>query len=139
MCISILLVDDNTILRETVQTFLEDRARLRVVGSTAYGKEAVSLVERLHPDVVVLDWGMPDVSGLDVLRQVKGRFPEVKVVFLSMHADEAYVSSSIQNGADAYVLKDDIVTHLDNAIRAAAAGGTYIRVVEGNGTSSYRY
>jgi two-component system response regulator NreC len=125
MIISLLLVDDHTVFREGVRALLETTNGFHVVAEADNGNEALILAERLRPDVVVLDWVMPGLSGREVLQRLKKQQPEAHVIILSMHADEAYVSSAVQSGASGYILKEDIVGHLAQAVRAAAAGQRY--------------
>jgi len=122
MPISILLVDDHAIFRKGIRLLLETRADFHVLGEASSGVEALAMAAELRPDVMILDWVMPGLNGLDVLRQAQ---PGVRVVVLSMHSDEAYVASALQNGACAYVLKDNIVNQLIKAVQSAAAGSTY--------------
>jgi DNA-binding NarL/FixJ family response regulator len=126
MPISILLVDDHSIFRKGVRLFLEARTDFQITGEASTGAEALVLAGEQRPNVIILDWVMPGLSGLDVLRKVSHSQPETRVVILSMHSDEAYVTSALENGALGYVLKDDIVVHLAKAVQAAAAGAYYL-------------
>jgi len=96
------------------------------VGEVADGLEAVQMVERLQPDVLLVDVMMPGLSGLEATRQVRERFPKTQVVVLSMHSNEAYVLQALRNGALAYVLKDSNSADLVKAVREAAAGQRYL-------------
>jgi DNA-binding NarL/FixJ family response regulator len=98
---TLLLADDHAIVRLGLRRLLEDEPGLEVVGEAGSGLEVLSEVERLHPDVLVLDLMMPGLSGLEALRQVRKRHPKMRVVILSMHADEAYVFEALRNGAAA--------------------------------------
>lgn len=126
MSVSILLVDDNKMFREGVQAFLKEQDGLLVVGETGSGADALLLVNQLAPDVVLLDWQMPGMSGLVVLCKLIERKTRSRVIILSMHSDEVYVTSAMLNGAHGYVLKDDIVNHLPKAVRTVANGGQYV-------------
>lgn len=117
--ISILLVDDHIVFRKGVRMLLETASDLSIVGEAGNGEDALSMLEQLHPDVVVLDWVMPGMNGLEVLKQMNRKHIGTRVIILSMYANETYVSNAMKNHASGYVLKDDIVADLVNAVRSA--------------------
>jgi len=123
---TLLLADDHLIVRQGLRALLARETDLRLVGEAAEGLEALRLVERLRPDVLVLDLMMPGLNGLDVARQVARRSPETRVVILSMHAHEAYVLEALLAGASAYVLKESSSDELVKAIRAVTTGRRYL-------------
>jgi DNA-binding NarL/FixJ family response regulator len=123
---TILLVDDHHVVREGLRVLLEAEPDLSVVGEAADGLEVAKLVERLQPNVMVVDLMMPGLNGLEVTRHVRQHFTETRVVILSMYANEAYVLQALRNGADGYVLKDATATELVRAVREAAAGRRYL-------------
>ncbi len=123
---TILLVDDHHVVRQGLRALLEAEPDLSVVGEAADGLEVANLVERLQPNVLVLDLVMPSLNGLEVTRHVRQHFAETRVVILSMYANEAYVLQALRNGADGYVLKDATATELVHAVREAAAGRRYL-------------
>lgn len=125
MTATIVLADDHQIVRQGLRLLL-DAAGFAVVGEAADGLEVAGLVERLRPDVLVLDLMMPGLSGLDAMLQVAKRAPKTRVVVLSMHANDAYVFEALRNGALAYVLKDVTGTELLRAIRSVLAGRRYL-------------
>lgn len=129
MSITILLADDHEIFRQGLTMLLGAQPDFTVVGQAADGLEAVALAERLRPNVLIVDMLMPGLSGMDVTCQVRQRLPETRVVVLSMHADESYVLSALQNGANAYVLKDSSAADLVQAVRAAMAGQRFLSPV----------
>lgn len=124
--ISILLADDHPIVRQGLRRLLEAEADFQVVGEAGDGLTTVQLVERLKPDVLVLDVMMPRLSGLEVTRQVTQRSPLTRTVILSMHSNEAYVLEALRNGASAYVLKDSTYADLTLAVHEAAVGRRYL-------------
>ncbi len=126
MTVSILLCDDHTILRVGLRALLSAEPDFLVVGEACDGLEAVELAERLKPLVVVLDVMMPGLSGLEAARQIKQRCPNAYIVFLSMHAREAYVVEALKKGAHAYVLKDSQASDLVKAVREVLAGHRYL-------------
>ena len=123
---TIVLADDHHIVRQGMRALLEAEPDFRLVGEAGDGLETVQLVERLRPDVLVLDLMMPGLNGLEVTRQVGKRSPQTRVVILSMHANEAYVLEALRNGAVGYVLKDASVTELVQAVREVTAGRRYL-------------
>ena len=126
MTISIVLGDDHPVVRRGLQALLESCPGLSIVGEGGDGPETVHLVESLKPDVLVLDLMMPGLSGLEVLRIVRDRSPQTRVVILSIHSSNAFVAEALRNGAIGYVLKDSSNESLVDAVRAAAAGNRFL-------------
>jgi len=123
---TIFLADDHQVVRQGLKALLEAEPGFTVVGEAADGLEALAGVERLKPEVVVMDLVMPGLGGLDVTREALKRSPGSRVVVLSMHASEAYLVEALRNGASAYVVKDAGADELTWAIREAAAGRRYL-------------
>ncbi len=124
--ITVLLADDHEVVRRGVRALLEAEPGLRIVGEASDGREVVATVERLAPDVLVLDLLMPGMSGLDVLKTLAARKLSTRTVILSMHASEAYVAEALQKGAIGYVVKDADAAELLQAVRQAAAGRRFL-------------
>ena len=125
MTISVLLVDNHATFREGVRAWLETAADLCIVGEAGNREEALAMAENLRPDVVVTDCPLPGVSGMDIIPLLRKLRPDIRVVVLTLHQEEAYLLSAICNGARAYILKEDVVYHLIKAVAAAAAGKYY--------------
>lgn len=123
MTAKILLADDHAIVRDGLKALLKSEADFEVVGEAADGLEAVQMVDRLRPDVLVLDLMMPGLTGLEVTRQVSRL---TRVVILSMHANEAYVIEALRKGAMGYVMKDSTSADLVKAIRDVLSGKRYL-------------
>lgn len=123
---TIALADDHQVVRNGLRVLLEAEPDFSVVGEAGDGLEAVRLVERLQPDVLVLDLMMPGLNGLEVARQVSQRSPQTRVVILSMYDNEAYVLEALRAGAAAYVPKESTSAELVRAIREAVAGRRYL-------------
>ncbi|MGA9769158.1 MAG: response regulator transcription factor [Blastocatellia bacterium] len=123
---TIVLADDHQLVRQGLRALLEVESDLRVIGEAGDGLEAVRLVERLNPNVLVLDLMMPGINGLEVTRQLKKSSFQTGIVILSMYADEAYVLEALGNGASGYVLKDSNASDLVHAVREVAAGRRYL-------------
>jgi DNA-binding NarL/FixJ family response regulator len=124
--VTLVLADDHQVVREGLRALLTAEPGLAVVGEAADGLEAVALVERLRPDVLIVDVMMSGLGGLEVTRQVRQRCPLTRVVVLSMHASEVYVAEALRHGASGYVLKDASAADLVEAVRAAVAGRRYL-------------
>jgi len=122
----LVLADDHSVVRRGLRALLEAEPSFTVIGEAGDGLEAAELVERLQPDVLVLDLMMPSLNGLEVTRRIKRRSPHTRVVILSMYADEAYVVEALRAGAEAYVLKESTADELVQAIHEAAAGRRYL-------------
>jgi two-component system, NarL family, response regulator NreC len=124
--ISIVLADDHAIVREGLQALFAKEKDLEVVAEANDGLSALEWVEQLHPDVVILDLELPDIKGLEILRQINLRYPEICIIVLSMHAKVAYVVEAIQNGARGYVIKGSDTCELVTAIRQVMTGNRYL-------------
>lgn len=124
--ITTLLVDDHTLIRQGVRVLLEAEEDIVVVGEAQDGRQAVEMVKKLHPDVVVMDIAMPQLNGLEATRQILDAAPATRVLILSAHSDEEYVERVTSLGAAGYVLKQSSLEDLAAAIRTARVGGTYV-------------
>jgi DNA-binding NarL/FixJ family response regulator len=124
--ISALLVDDHTLIRQGVRVLLEAEQDIEVVGEAGDGRQAVSMVEDLRPDVVVMDIAMPLLNGIEATRQILDLVPTTRVLVLSAHSDEEYVERAMELGAAGYVLKQSSLEDLATAIRTARAGKRYV-------------
>ena len=123
--IRVLLGDDHTVLRQGLRKILEDRRDWRVVAEAGNGRDAVREAIEQNPDVAVLDIGMPLLNGIEATRQIVRRAPGVRILILSMHSDQAYVTQAIQAGARGYLLKESAGAELLEAIAAVASGKSY--------------
>ncbi len=126
MPVKIVLVDDHAILRTGLISLLTQEPGFKVVAEASNGYEALNAVEKFKPNVLVLDLAIPGINGLEVTYQVTQRFPETRVVILSMYAKEAYVVEAFRNGALAYVLKGSDAKELVQAIHHARKGKRYL-------------
>ncbi|MDP9132507.1 MAG: response regulator transcription factor [Nitrospirota bacterium] len=120
----VLLADDHTLVLEGFRRIVEQRCE--VVGAVEDGRALVEAATRLHPDLILLDISMPLLNGLDAARQIKKTRPDVKLIFVTMHADRAYVSEAFKAGASAYLLKRSAARELDQAIDSVLNGQYFV-------------
>lgn len=124
--ISVLLVDDHPLLRTGLRTLLERESDLRVLAEAGTGEEAILLVEKHKPDVVIMDLTLPGLHGLDATREIRRRNPKSAVLVLTAHAEERYLFPVLQAGASGYVRKDVADDELVRAVRLVASGKAYL-------------
>jgi len=125
MPIRILVVDDHSVVRQGIITLLEDEDDLVIAGEASDGDEVWDMVEKVKPDVILLDLTMPRMPGLDVIKQIVPVFSSAKILVFSMHNNTDYVLSSALNGASGYLEKDTSRDEMLKAIRAVAKGELY--------------
>jgi two-component system response regulator NreC len=127
--IRIVLADDHTIIRSGLRLLLEQQTDFKVVAEAEDGRQAVQLVAKHRPDVVILDIGMPQLNGIEATRQIVAQEGHPNVVILSMHSDESYVLRSLKAGARAYILKNAAEADLIRAVRAVSEGKSFFSPV----------
>lgn len=126
MSIKVLVADDHSLLRESVTRAVASSEAFEVVGEAADGGEAVDLVRRLDPDIVLLDITMPGIDGIEAATRIRQLFPDVRIVMLTMHEDEANIRAAMSVNVDGYVSKSCHLEELLEALDAVAAGGSYL-------------
>lgn len=124
--IRVLLADDQSILADGIRSVLSSSGELEVVGIASDGFEALDLLEKCAPDVILMDIRMPNMNGVIATQEVKRRHPEVKVLILTTFDDSDYILNAINNGASGYLLKDTSAAALIDAIKSAYAGDTIL-------------
>ena len=124
--VRILLADDHAVVRQGFRMILGQEPDLEVVGEAGNGADAVRLVEEVKADIAVIDISMPGMNGVEATRLIRQNSPECKVLVLSMHRDAVYVRETLRSGASGYILKDSIDQDLLNAVRAVAAGESFL-------------
>jgi DNA-binding NarL/FixJ family response regulator len=123
--IIVAIADDNLSVRQGVRSLLEGEPDFQVIGEAGGGLEAIQLVQRVSPDILIVDLVMPDINGLEVIRRITECSPKTRAVVLSVYGYEGYVVEAFRFGARAYVLKDSLY-ELADAIRAVMQGSTYL-------------
>jgi DNA-binding NarL/FixJ family response regulator len=118
-----MLADDHRMLREGLRRSMTDQG-FDLVGEACDGDEAIRLAAELHPDVILMDVTMPEVDGVEATRQIKLDLPEIKIVMLTMHADQEVLAAAIRAGASGYLVKDCSTEEIASAVRMAASGET---------------
>ena len=133
----IVLAEDHTILREGLRALLASEEGFEVVGEAEDGRSAVRCVEELAPDLVLMDVSMPRMTGVEATREIKSRYPETKVLALTVHNTEEYILEMLQAGADGYLLKDSTRAELLMAVKSVLGGKAFLspgaseKVIEG--------
>jgi len=120
----ILLVDDHPLFREGVRALLSAEPDIEVVGEAADGKQAIEFAEKLSPDIIVMDLVMPEMNGMQAAQLLHDRYPDIKILILSMYDDDEYVCQILKAGASGYVLKRAAGEDLLRAIREIENGGS---------------
>lgn len=124
--IRIVLVDDHEVARRALRSVLRTNPNLQVMGEASEGKEAVKKVEELKPDIVLLDIGLPDMSGIEVASGIRSLSPESRIIFVSQHISIPLAKDALRGGAYGYVVKSDAGLDLLAAIEATYAGRTFV-------------
>jgi two-component system, NarL family, response regulator NreC len=126
MTTRLLLVDDHAVVRSGLRMLLSSEGDVEIVGEASTAAQAMEAAGMVKPDVILMDIGLPDLSGIDATREIKKRFPEISIVALTIHEDEEYFFKMLEAGASGYVPKRAAPEELLIAIRAAAAGEVYL-------------
>ncbi|HUX49340.1 MAG TPA: response regulator transcription factor [Spirochaetia bacterium] len=124
--IRILIADDHALVRAGMRSLLSGFEGIQVVGEAGNGRDAVELSEHLGPDVVLMDISMSGLNGLDAAEQVLMRCPRCKIIILSMHSNDEYVTRALRMGAKGYLIKDSAASELEIAVRTVARGEKYL-------------
>jgi DNA-binding NarL/FixJ family response regulator len=122
----LLIADDHTLLRAGLCSLLSQDPDIEIVGEAANGRDAIQLVGSLSPHLVIMDLNMPGMNGLEAIVDIKRRFPETRVLVLTIHKTEEYIHESLRAGADGYVLKDATHEELRVAVRSILNGKSYL-------------
>ena len=121
----ILIVDDHRVVIEGIKSALQEHLEFKVVGEAVDGLEAVEFARSLEPNIIIMDISMPNLSGIEATRQIKGLKSGIQILIYTMHSDKEFVIDLFKAGISAYVLKDDPLSDLILALKAVEGGGTY--------------
>ena len=124
--IRVLLVDDHRLVRSGIRSLLERMAGVEVVGEADDGHSALEFLQTDRPDIVLMDIAMAGLNGLEATTRMSNAFPDVRVIILSMHANEEYVMKALRAGAAGYLLKDAATAELERALKSVLRGNTYL-------------
>ncbi|MFZ5450133.1 MAG: response regulator [Thermodesulfobacteriota bacterium] len=128
----ILLADDHALVRQGIRRIIEEKSDLRVTGEFRNGLELLDALGTRHPQMVILDISMPHLGGIETTRMIKARYPEIKVLILTLHNRREYVDQARFVGAEGYLLKDEVDKELLTAIATLRQGGTYLSPLLGH-------
>ena len=125
----IVLADDHVMLRNGIKKIIEESDNMAVVAETGNGIELMNLLKDINPNMIILDISMPDLRGIEAAHEIKMLYPEIKIVFLTMHKKKEYLYHALTAGADGYLLKEDTGEELLTAITKIRQGGVYLSPV----------
>jgi two-component system response regulator NreC len=137
--IKVLIVDDHAVLRQALRLLLENQSEVEVVGDAGNGREALDAVEKLHPDVVLMDMVMPGLNGLEATRQIRRRAPKAKVLILTGYMEDEQILAALRAGASGYVVKKSDVEELLLGIQSVHRGNTYFSSAISDGDAVQDY
>jgi DNA-binding NarL/FixJ family response regulator len=126
LTISVFLADDHAVVRDGLKTLLEIEEGVNVVGTASNGRETVRQVNKIKPNVVIMDISMPELNGIDATRQILEGCPKTRVIILSMHATKEHIHRALQAGAKGYLLKESAGAEVVKAIRSVLSGNRYL-------------
>lgn len=123
--INVVLADDHVLVRDGIKALLEDQQGIKVIDEASNGKEAIEVIAKNKPHILIVDIRMPEMNGIEVVRIINDRYKDVRTLVLSMHDSEEYVIQAIQAGADGYLLKGASKDEFLKALHTVAGGGKY--------------
>lgn len=126
MSITVLIADDHDIIRKGLRSILEQRSEYKVVGEAKDGEEALEKIEKLKPDILLLDISMPKISGLDIISQARRRWSAIKIIIISVHKMTAYILKAFKAGVSGYLIKENAAEELLLALNRVNLGRTYL-------------
>jgi DNA-binding NarL/FixJ family response regulator len=123
---TIILADDHAMLREGIRKIIERTEEARIIGEANDGLELLELLKKSSPHLVILDISMPNLRGLEAIREIKKTYPQVKVLVLTMHKKKEFLRQALRDGADGFLLKEDAGSELIRAVQTVRNGGKYL-------------
>jgi DNA-binding NarL/FixJ family response regulator len=125
----VLLVDDHPVLRKGLVRLIDSRHEFRVCGEASTAQDAMALIRKLGPDLIIVDIGLPGISGIELTKTIRAEFPKLPVLILSMHEEALYATRALRAGAMGYIVKQDAIDNIAPALRAALNGRRYLSPV----------
>lgn len=122
----IIIADDHSLIRKGLRTIIEIESDIQVIGEAGDGRELLRLLEHEQPDLIIMDISMPNINGIEAVREVVGKYPQIRILMLTMHRNSQYFYNAVSAGAHGYLMKDDSDTELLTAIRTVQAGKSYV-------------
>ncbi len=122
----IVIAEDNTIVRNGLKALLSQENDFKIIGEAADGRDAIKCVEKLKPDLILMDISMPGIDGLESIKEIKKQNPETRILVLTIHKTEEHICAALQAGANGYIVKDATHAELMVAIKSVLNGKTYI-------------
>ncbi|NPV01218.1 MAG: response regulator transcription factor [Brevinematales bacterium] len=126
MKIKIALADDHSIVRKGIRSLLESEPDIEVIGEAGNGYEAIELVRKHSPNIIIMDISMPDLNGMEATRMINSEFPGTHIIALSMHHDKRFIANMLEGGAKGFLLKDCAAEELIDAVRTVIAGRIFL-------------
>jgi DNA-binding NarL/FixJ family response regulator len=126
MKIKIALADDHSIVRKGIRSLLENESDIEVIGEAGNGYEAIELVKKHSPNLIIMDISMPDLNGMEATRMITGEHPGTYIIALSMHHDKRFIANMLESGAKGFLLKDCAAEELIEAVRTVMSGKTFL-------------
>jgi DNA-binding NarL/FixJ family response regulator len=124
--LKVLLADDHQVIREGLRMLLDSHNGVEVVGEAENGRKVIAMLQKIVPDVIVMDVSMPELNGIDATTRIRKEYPSVKILALSMHTDRRFIEGMLKAGASGYLVKDCAATELLSAIEMVATGDIYL-------------
>ena len=124
--ITVVIADDHAILRQGLESLIKQQEDIDVVGDASNGYETLEIIEAKHPDILILDIAMPRLNGIEVSKKIRNKFPETKIIILSMYDNQEYIFELFSSGVSSYLLKESVASDLISAIRAVYKGDFYL-------------
>lgn len=128
MTIRVFLVDDHGVIRDGLQLLLETQEDIQVVGTASNGRQAVTAISELRPDIVIMDITMPELNGIEAAWQVQQVSPTTQVIILTVHSSDEHISRALEAGVRGYLLKDSVGNEVINAVRTVYGGHRFLSV-----------
>ncbi len=126
MSIRIMIADDHKVTREGIKALIRNEPGMEVICEAGDGQEAIAMAENQSPQIIVMDISMPGLNGIDAARQIKAKWPRIKIIALSMYSERRYVAGMLEAGVSGYLLKNGSVNEIIDALRAVISGKTYL-------------